>query len=89
MFYDIVISGLRYWMLRTSFVYYESHSTISSPVFRTTETLGKSRVSAFYTPKYLNRTQSSHPLYEGLHPVCRFPAHGFSHMTVAAQGERR
>ena len=56
-------------------------------------TLEKSRVPIFVCaeiPKpYPNDTQSSHVFNEGLHPVCRFAAHGVRHMTVAIQRERR
>ena len=51
----------------------------------------KSRGSDFLCaeiPKpYPNDTQSSHVIYEGLHPVCRLPAHGVRHVAVAVQGE--
>ena len=56
-------------------------------------TLEKSRAPIFLCaeiPKpYPNDTQSSHVFNEGLHPVCRFAAHGVRHVTVAIQGERR
>ena len=65
----------------------------SSPVSRTTETLDLQGFPIFLCaeiPKpYPNDTQSSHVFNEGLHPVCRFAAHGVRHMTVAIQGERR
>ena len=65
----------------------------SSPVSRTTETLDLQGFPIFLCaeiPKpYPNDTQSSHVFNEGLHPVCRFAAHGVRHVTVAIQGERR
>ena len=56
-------------------------------------TLEKSRAPIFLCaeiPKpYPNDTQSSHVFNEGLHPVCRFAAHGVRHVTVAIQRECR
>ena len=64
----------------------------SSPVSRTTETLDLQGFPIFLCaeiPKpYPNDTQSSHVFNEGLHPVCRFAAHGVRHVTVAIQRER-
>ena len=59
---------------------------------RTTEILDLQGFPIFLCaeiPKpYPNDTQSSHVFNEGLHPVCRFAAHGVRHVTVAIQRER-
>ena len=85
------------WFQNRTVLYIIAHylqpSPTSSPVSRTTEILDLQGFPIFLCaeiPKpYPNDTQSSHVFNEGLHPVCRFAAHGVRHVTVAIQRERR